>query len=317
MDKRIRIDLLKKMILLRYFDSKISELFKKGFIKGSVHTYLGQEAIASAICMNLLKDDYIISSHRSHGHIIAKGGDLKKVFSEILGRADGYSGGRGGSMHLISKDVKIISFPIVGAGLPIGIGIAQGFKRSYSKNIVVVFFGDGASNQGTFHESLNLASIFDLPVLFVCENNKYAVSSDINKMVKIKNISMRAKSYGIEGLTVDGNNAEKMYEISKDLINKIRDGKGPILLEAITYRWEGHYTGEPCVYRSKKETQEWITKCPITKLKNCLLKEEVITGDDILEIEDNIKEQVENALSFAIKSKEPEENHYKDYVYKE
>jgi TPP-dependent pyruvate/acetoin dehydrogenase alpha subunit len=136
-------------------------------------------------------------------------------------------------------------------------------------------------------------------------------------MVKIKNISMRAKSYGIEGLTVDGNNAEKMYEISKDLINKIRDGKGPILLEAITYRWEGHYTGEPCVYRSKKETQEWITKCPIVKLKNCLLKEKVITGDDILEIEDNIKEQVENALSFAIKSKEPEENHYKDDVYKE
>lgn len=317
MDNERKISLLRKMILMRHFDTRVSGLFKSGHIKGSVHTYIGQEAIASGICENLIKEDFIFTTHRCHGHTLAKGGEPRKVLSEILGKVDGYCKGRGGSMHMISKKNRSMALAIVGANIPIGTGAAFGFKKDKSKNIAVVFFGEGATNQGTFHESLNLASIFKLPVLFVCENNKYAVSSDVEKMTNVKNISIRSKAYGIEGQTIDGNDVTLVYKTSKKIINKIRNGKGPFLLEAVTYRWEGHYTGEPCVYRKKEETEKWIKKCPIKKYKDILLKEKVISKKDFDDYTKEIEDQIEDAFNFSMKSSEFAAEKYKDYVYKE
>lgn len=316
-NKQLKLKLLEKMLLLRNFDLKTSFLFRNGRIKGSVHTYIGQEAVAVGISENLISGDYFISTHRCHGHALAKGADPKKLYSEIFGKVDGYSKGRGGSMHITSKDINFIATPIVGGGIPIGVGISLGLKKEKSRNIVIVFIGEGATNQGTFHESLNLASIFKLPVLFVCENNKYSVSTDFSYSFNIPKISIRSSSYGIEGITIDGNNVEEVFIVSKELIKKARNGEGPSLIEAITYRWEGHYTGEPAIYRDKKELKEWMEKCPIKNYKEKLVIENIMDKEQIDIMEKEICRQLDNAIEFASNSKEPLAEDYVKYLYKE
>lgn len=317
MNKELKIILLKKMLLLRNFDVQVSKLFHNGKIKGSVHTYIGQEAIASGVSVNLKDEDFIITTHRCHGHTLSKNGDPRKILSEIFGRIDGYCKGRGGSMHIMSKDIRSLAFPVVGAGIPVGTGIAFGFKKQNKSNVVVIFFGEGASNQGTFHESLNIASIFKLPVLFVCENNKYAVSSDITRMANVENISIRARSYGFESFNIDGNDVAEVYEVSKKSIESIREGRGPQLIEAKTFRWEGHYSGEPGVYRDKNELEKWQHKCPIKRFKELLIKEKIITEKTFNELDSDIKNEIEEACEFAFNSPEFEADKFNEYVYKE
>jgi len=291
---------------IREFETKAAELFAEGRIPGFVHLYIGEEAVATGVSANLKDSDYITSTHRGHGHIIAKGGDLKYMFAELFGRVTGYCKGKGGSMHIADADKGILGANgIVGAGHNIAVGAGLSSKYRGTDQVCVCFFGDGSTNQGTFHESLNMASIWKLPVIFVCENNLYGISMHQSRHQAIQDVADRAVAYNIPGVVVDGNDVLAVYEAANEAIDRARNGQGPTLIECKTYRHRGHFEGDPTVYRDKEEVQEWLEKDPILRLINYMLENNVATEDDIKNINKEIASEIDEAIKFAEESPFP------------
>ena len=314
--KEKKVELLKMMIKIRFFEEKARELYYNGSIRGTLHLSIGQEAIAAGACLAINKDDYIVSNHRGHGHCIAKGSDERKVLAEILGKEDGCCAGRGGSMHIFDIPAGVMGTNgIVGGGIPISTGVGLGIVLNRVKKVVLCFFGDGASNEGSFHEAINLAAVWKLPVIFICENNQFGDTTPYRDVTPINNISDRSVSYGIEGKNIDGNNVLKVYTEVSEAVEKARKKEGPTLIECCTYRWEGHHLGDPCVYRTKDEVAEWKKKCPIVRFKKLLKKESVLSDDEIKEIDDEIKQKIERAEEFALSSKSPNPDKVLDHIY--
>src|SRR5512145_757917 len=279
LDTTKRKGMLRQMILVRAFEEKLEELYQRKAMFGSTHSYRGQEAIAVGVCSALRTSDLIASYHRGTGHLIAKGADLYLLLCECMGRADGYSKGRGGKMHMGDMGFGFLgNTGTVGGTVPTATGAALAAKVRGSDEVVVSFFGDGAANQGVVHEAMNLAGVWKLPVIYVCENNQYAMTVSLEKSVAIKHLSERGAAYGFEGKTVDGNDAEAVYAATEAAAEKARKGGGATFLECLTYRWDGHFGGDPgTAYRSKEEIEAWKQKCPIKHLKEKLIQEGKLT----------------------------------------
>ena len=296
----------KKMFEIRRFEEKVFELYAQNLVPGTIHLYAGEEAIAVGVCSNLRKDDYITSTHRGHGHCIAKGAELKRIMAEILGKKTGYCKGKGGSMHIADFNVGMLgATAVVGAGLPIAVGAGLSIKLRGTDNVVACFFGDGASNQGTFHEAINMAAIWKLPVIFVCENNVYAMGTRQSTVMLVENIADRAIAYGIPGVAVDGNNVLTVYEAAQKAVERARTGQGPTLIECKTYRHKGHSRIDPAKYRPKEEVEEWLRKDPIKRFKEKLLQPNTLLETEIRQIEKEVSAEIEQAVKFAIKSPHP------------
>jgi pyruvate dehydrogenase E1 component alpha subunit len=306
-----------KMLEIRRFEEKISEEYGKGLIPGLVHLSIGQEAVPVGVCANLRRDDYVIGTHRGHGIAIAKGVPLDKLAAEILGKENGCCRGRGGSMRVAYVDTGLLySCPIVGTGLPLATGVGLSIKLRKTDHVAVTFFGDGASNTGDFHESLNLASIWKLPVIFVCENNMYAISVHVKKSTSVENISERAHGYNIQGLTVDGNDIIAVYKAAHEAIQRARDKGGPTLIECKTYRTVGHGTTDPGVaYRTAEEIEEWKEKCPIKRFENYLIKSGILKEENMQQIKNDVEMRVKMAIKFAEESPYPTPEKVAEYVY--
>jgi len=315
-DKQKQLWIYRVMNEIRFFEEKAYEFFAANKLRGSVHLYTGEEAIASAIISQLSDEDYITSTHRGHGHGIAKSGDLKAAMSELMGKETGFCHGRGGSMHIADlKKGNLGANAIVGGGIPIAVGGALAQSYLGKPNVTVAFFGDGASNQGTFHESINLAAVWKLPVIFVCEVNEFAISVPKWQSTSVKDISARAKGYDIPGITVDGNDVYAIYEAAAEAIKRARAGKGPTLIECKTYRWRGHWTGDPEVYRTREDVKAWMEKDPIKRMKAKMLDDKVATEAELDAIEKKAIADVEEAAEFAVNSPEPDPKTVMDNVY--
>ena len=316
LNKENKIKIYKIMKKIRLFEEETLKLIGKGLILGSTHSYIGQEAISAGVCFCLGKKDYIMSTHRCHGHMIAKGGNLKKMMAELMGRNTGYCKGKGGSMHLIDPGVGMMgTSAIVGGGIPIATGIAYACKKFEKDRIVISFFGDGAINTGTFHESLNIASLWGLPIIYVCENNKYAISTNVRKSTSIKDLSLRVKSYGINGFNIDGNDVLNVIDTIKNCKNDIKYRSKPSLVICNTYRHMGHSINDPKTYRTKEEEKKWLKKDPIKKYEKLLVDENIINKNIIKKIESEVIEEIGSAIKFAKNSKKPEIKELFEDVY--
>lgn len=296
-----------KMNEIRKFEEAAFKLFEENKLRGSVHLYIGEEAVA-ATAISLLRDcDYITSTHRGHGHGIAKSGDLKRAMAELMGKETGFCKGRGGSMHIADlKKGNLGANAIVGGGIPIAVGGALAAKMKGTDQVSVSFFGDGASNQGTFHEGINLASVWKLPAIFICENNYYAISVPVETSTSVEDISVRSKGYDIPGITVDGNDVIAIYKAVEKAVKRAQQGKGPTLIECKTYRHKGHWTGDPEVYRTREQVAEWMEKCPIKRLRAYMLDEKIATEKELIDIENKAQADVDEAVEFALSSPEPD-----------
>jgi pyruvate dehydrogenase E1 component alpha subunit len=301
---------------VRKFEETALRFFQEDKLRGSVHLYIGQEAVCSSVIALLGPSDYITSTHRGHGHGIAKSRDLKRAFAELMGRETGFCKGRGGSMHICDLEKgNLGANAIVGGGLPIATGSALAQKMRGSGNITVAFFGDGASNQGTFHESLNLASVWKLPIVFVCENNGFGISVPVSQSTSVKDIADRAPGYAMPGYVVDGNDVIAMLDAFAKCSERARKGDGPSLLEAKTYRWKGHWTGDPEVYRTREEVTEWMKKCPIKRHRAYLLQNNVADESELCEIERKAAADAAEAAEYALNSPEPDPISVMDDVF--
>jgi TPP-dependent pyruvate/acetoin dehydrogenase alpha subunit len=298
--------LYRTIYTIRIFEAQCIKLYRQGLIIGYFHPYLGEEAIATGVCAALRKDDYIVSTHRGHGHCIARGGQLKKMAAEVLGRETGYCRGRGGSMHIADPETgNIGANGIVGGGIPIGVGAGLGIKVRGSDQVVAVFFSDGASNNGVFAESLNLAAIWDLPVIFVLENNQYAVSSPIEEMSRIPDLHKRAEGYGVEASMIDGNDVLAVFEETQKAVQTCCEGKGPVLIEAKTYRQGGHHVNDPGLYMPKDKLEYYKAHDPVTIAREHLMNRSDCTEQDIAEIENGANQAMSEAVEFAKSSPQP------------
>ena len=303
--------MLERMWTIRNFEEKVMEVHEAGEFVGAAHPYIGEEAVAVGVCLALKDTDYIAGNHRSHGHPLAKGGSVKKAMAELYGRVDGYCKGKGGSMHLADFSVGILGESgIVASSVPVATGAGLASKISKNNFVSVVFFGDGASNQGACHESMNLASIWKLPVIFVCENNQFAITTSYQNSVAVENVSDRAQAYNMPGILVDGQNVEAMYEATTEAVKRARNGEGPTLIEGLTYRFEEHSLGLGRVRRGEDRTSEeiskWRERDPIGIHSQKLIDRGVLSEDEINKIESDSKKEIEEAVEFARNSKFPE-----------
>jgi len=304
------------MVKIRFFENRVAELFADGKIPGFVHLYVGEEAVATGVCESLTNEDYITSTHRGHGHLIAKGGDIKKMMAELFGKKTGYCKGKGGSMHIADLDLGIMGANgIVGGGPPLASGAALAWQYLGNDRVAVCFFGDGASNQGTTHEAMNLAACWKLPVVFINENNMYGISSCTLNSMCVPNVADRAAGYDIPGVVVDGNDAVAVWEAAAEAIKRAREGKGPSLIECKTYRHRGHFEGDPCAYREDSELSEWKEKDPIPRLEQKLLEMEILTQSKIEEIKKGLQEELSAAEKFAEESPFPDVSELTEDVY--
>lgn len=304
------------MVLIRFFEEEVERNVQAELLHGTTHLYNGQEAIAVGVCSQLQQGDLITSTHRGHGHAIAMGANINKLMAEMFGKKTGYSKGKGGSMHIadIAKG-NLGSNGVVGGGIPIAVGAALSAQMRKEDYVVVSFFGDGATNEGSFHESLNLASIWNLPVIFLCENNVYGMSSNITDMTNIENLSIRAKSYGFPGITVDGNDIFTMIDATNEAINRARNNEGPTLIEAKTYRFKGHSRSDRELYRSKDEVEEFKKRDPLLIFENKLLQTTDINITKLVHIKEKVKKAVEDSTTYAMKSDEPSSKELYTDVY--
>lgn len=284
------------MYRIRRFEEEVFEFYKRGLMPGLAHLYLGEEAIATGACAAVGPDDYIGSTHRGHGHLVARGADMNRMMAEILGKATGYSKGKGGSMHIIAMDKGILGANgIVGGEIPIATGAAYAAKYRKTDQVVLCFLGDSASNQGTFHESINMAAAWDLPIVYIIENNYFGISVDIRRVTREHDLAKRAVGYGIEGVTIDGNDVFKVYEAVEAAVKRARKGEGPTIVECKTYRWQGHHVGDPATYRQPEELEEWKLREPILQLE----QQGILSEEEIAQIKDQINEEVREACKFA------------------
>lgn len=306
------------MVKIRRVEERLVEIFATGVIPGFIHVSIGQEAVAVGVCSTLRKDDYIANTHRGHGQAIAKGIDLKGFMAELYGKRNGVCKGRSGSMHIADKSVGILgSNGIVGGGIPLAMGDAFASQYLNDGRVTVCFFGDGASNEGTFHESLNLASLWNLPIIFCCENNEWAQFTPIKTYIKVENISERGAAYGIPGVTVDGDDVLAVRDAAKEAVNRARKGKGPTLLECKTHRWFGHFAGDKQSYRSAEEIDRVRKYDPIQRFQKKLMARDILNEEDIDEIEQRIRRDIDEAVTYAEESPFPEPDELFDDVYTE
>ena len=297
---------LRKMYLIRRFEEGAEDSYARGLVHGTMHLSIGQEASAVASCMSLTDDDQITSTHRGHGHCVAKGADVSKMFAEFFGKETGYCKGRGGSMHIADVEKgNLGANGIVAGGIPIAVGAALTSKRLKTGKVVLCFFGDGANNEGAFHESLNMASIWKLPVVFVCENNKYGMSTSIERSTSVASIAERAAAYSMPGVTVDGNDFDAVAEAVDAAIERARAGEGPSLVENITYRWRGHSKSDRNRYRTKDEISEWIDRDPISRFANFLIEHGVLCAPAVKAIEQDVEKEIGEGIEFARSSPDP------------
>ncbi|ALN72425.1 thiamine pyrophosphate-dependent dehydrogenase E1 component subunit alpha [Aureimonas sp. AU20] len=309
-------DALRQMHLIRRFEEGAEESYTRGLIHGTMHLSIGQEASAVGACLALTDTDQITSTHRGHGHCIAKGAEVGKMFAEFFGKETGYCRGRGGSMHIadVSKG-NLGANGIVAGGLPIAVGAALSMKMQKRPDVVVSFFGDGANNEGAFHEALNMASIWKLPVIFVCENNKYGMSVSTERSTAVKNIAERAVAYAMPGVTVDGNSLSDVSEALVTAIERARAGQGPSLVECKTYRHRGHSKSDRNRYRTKEEIDDWISKDPIGRFEAEMLDYGVVDAGEIEAIRESVEREIADGIEFAKNSPSPDVNEATRDVY--
>jgi len=298
--------LLKQMWQIRFFEEKVDEFFAKGMIHGTTHLAVGQEASAVGSIAVLEERDKITSTHRGHGHCIAKGAEVNRMMAELFGRTTGYCKGKGGSMHIADVEKgNLGANGIVGGGFAIATGAALTSQMKNEGYVVLCFFGDGASNEGSFHEALNLASIWKLPVVFICENNQYGMSGPAKEMMNIEDIAARAESYGIPGKVVDGNDVFDVMNGVSEAVDRARNGQGPSIVEAKTYRWKGHSKSDAKKYRTREEEQEWRAKDPIARLRDVLIQEGLLTDEEAAAIKAAAKKEIEDSVEFSKESPMP------------
>lgn len=315
-DKELSLKFYEEMQRLRLFELKAAELFTQAKLAGNIHTYTGQEAVAVGACNAIKESDYIVSTHRGHGHCLAKGCKSDMMMAELFGKATGYCKGKGGSMHIADLELGILGANgIVGAGISIGTGSALASRIQDKSDVTLAFFGDGASNEGSFHESLNMASAWKLPIIYLCENNKYGVSVCIDRICNVEDIAERAKGYDIPGIVVDGNDVHAVYKAVLKAAKHAREGKGPTLIEAKTYRYHGHYEGDPQMYKPKEEMEKWLKLDAIEKLKKDILENNLASEKELDSIDNQVKEEIESAVNFAEESPYPDESSVTDDVY--
>jgi pyruvate dehydrogenase E1 component alpha subunit len=307
------------MLRIRMVEDRIVELYPEQEIRCPTHLCTGQEAIAAGVCANLIKEDCIYSTHRCHGHYIAKGGNIKMLMAELYGRLSGCCRGKGGSMHLAQPDVGMMgSSAIVGGIIPLAVGTALAFAMRSQARVSVAFFGDAATEQGTFYESLNFSALKRLPVLFVCENNLYATQSHISARQVTDNIYERANLYKIPGIRVDGNDVVEVYKASREAVQRCREGGGPSLIECRTYRWKEHVGPNfdyNLGYRSKDELEYWIKRCPIKALKEVLLTSGILSQDELDTMAGQVDSEVQEAVRFAKQGRFPDPSEIMQHVY--
>ncbi len=301
------LDLLRRMWLIRAFEEKVSELYANREILGLLHLGIGQEAVAVGACCLLRKNDYVFGGHRSHGHAIAKGAAIDLLMAEIAGRATGYCGGKGGSMHVVALDAGFVTATgVVGGTIPLALGAAFAAKERKKGQVAVVFFGDGAGQAGAFHESLNIASLWQLPVIFVCENNGYAEFTPLSSHTLVERLARHAKTYGIPSSTVDGNDLMAVRKVTTKALDRARHGKGPVFIECLTTRMRGHYEGDPAKYRELSQLAEWKKKDPIARYIRLLFSRKAISRKESDAIELEARDLVQKAADFALASPWPE-----------
>lgn len=317
LSNEVLIDMLRTMYLIRQYEYMADRLYALGKVHGTMHLSVGQEAVAVGLSRATRKDDYIINHHRGHGHFIAKGADINLMTAEFLGKENGYCKGRGGSMHIADfSSNNLGANGIVGGGIPHSLGVGLALQLQKRDAIVVTLFGDGASNEGVFHETLNMAALWKIPSLYVCENNKYGMSMDVDRVVAKLPIAQRAEGYGIPWRVIDGNDVLLVYETMRDAIDYIRKGNGPMLVETQTYRYFGHSKSDRNLYRSKEEIENWrTTKDPVLRLRGHLIDEKIITDEQADQLDKDALKINEDAVAFAEASPEPDPSSVMEYVY--
>lgn len=304
--KELKVALYRRMVLCRLFEDRVYYLFLEGRLPGTVHQSQGQEASAVGVCSALEEGDVITSTHRPHSHALARGLPVKSLMAELFAKKTGCCHGKGGSMHLGDLSLGMLpAIAIVGGGLPLATGYALAFQYLMKKNIVACFFGDGAANIGTFHETLNMAALWELPVVYVCENNKYGASTSVDKVMKVKHVSERASAYGLPGETVDGNDVEVVYEAMARAAERARQGLGPTLLELETYRFAGHSRSDPGHYRPREEVEAWKERDPISLYEKKLFAGGALTEIAAGEIKSEVERELDEAVRYAEESPDP------------
>jgi acetoin:2,6-dichlorophenolindophenol oxidoreductase subunit alpha len=297
---------LKRMWLIRRFEEMAEESYIRGLTHGTMHLSIGQEATAVGVCMDLTDKDYITSTHRGHGHCIGKGAEVKYMFAEFFGKEEGYCRGRGGSMHIADVATgNLGANGIVGGGLPLATGAALAIKQRKGKDVAVCFFGDGANNEGAFHESLNIAAVWKLPVVYVCENNQYGMSVSTARSTAVKDVATRAIAYNMPGVVVDGNNIADVNEAMMVAMERAQNGEGPSLIECKTYRTKGHSRSDRNKYRTKEEIEEWKLKDPIPMFETELQGHGVLTADEVQAVRDEVEKDVADGFAFAQAGTDP------------
>jgi len=306
MDGERMREALRLMLTIRLFDERALALYRAGEMRGTTHPYIGMEAVGVGVMLALEPGDYVTSTHRGHGHTIAKGGDPKRMMAELLGKATGYSGGKGGSMHIADMDKHMLGANgIVGGGMGLATGAALTAKLQKTGAVAICFFGDGALEQGILHETTNLAAIWKLPVVYVCENNQYAMSARSDWSIAGGNPASRAAGYGIPGVSIDGMDFFSVFQNASELVERARRGDGPSYLVCNTYRFHGHHAGDPLNYREKEEVERWREQDPIEKVKQVALDRGLLPSDEIADLEQSIESQIEDAVEFARNSPDP------------
>ncbi|NHJ13700.1 MAG: thiamine pyrophosphate-dependent dehydrogenase E1 component subunit alpha [Candidatus Thorarchaeota archaeon] len=316
--KNLLIDLYTRTTKIRKFEEKVWELFGENIVPGTLHLYLGQEAVAAGVTAALKKTDWIQSTHRGHGHVVGKGADMNAALAELLGKKTGSCKGKGGSMHITQFDVGVLGATgVVASGLPIAVGAALSAKMRGTDEVVVCFFGDGASNNGTFGESLNMAAIWNLPVVWVVENNLYAMGTPIQLTCPSQNIADRAAGYCTPSVVVDGNNALEVYEATVDAVKRARKGEGPSLIECKTYRMRGHSRFDQAKYRPQEEAEHWLNRDAVEIIKRIAVEQNALTEKEADRIAKKLQREVDKAAEFAVKSELPKPEEALDDVFAE
>lgn len=320
MQAKLLKEIFRQMLRIRTVEEKIAELYPKQEMRCPIHLCIGQEAVAAGVCAHLTREDYAFSGHRSHGHYLAKGGDLKAMLAELYGKVTGCSKGKGGSMHLVDLSVGYLgATPIVASTIPIAVGTSFGSVMQKENRVTVVFFGEAATEEGVFHESVNFAQLKKLPVIFVCENNLYSVYSPLSvRQPEGRKVFHLAKGHGVASFQGDGNDVAEVYEMTRKAVERARDGQGPAFLEFKTYRWREHcgpYYDNDLGYRTEAEFQEWKKQCPIEKLKKQLLQKGILRNEDLENIKTDLQTEVSEAVRFAEESPFPEEQTLMESAY--
>lgn len=312
MNKELAKRFYSDMYKIWRFEQEVFEFYKTGQMAGLAHLYIGEEAVAAGACAAIEARDYIASTHRGHGHLVARGADMGRMMAEILGKETGYSKGKGGSMHIMAMDLGILGANgIVGGGIPMATGAGYSAKYRGTDQVTLCFFGDGAANEGTFHESINMAAAWDLPVVYVIENNLYGITVDSRRVTKEHDLAKRAIGYGIPGYTIDGNDVETVYKTMQKAVKHAREGKGPSIVECKTYRHHGHNGSDPGTYRPPEEVEAWKARDPLILFRD----KGYLTEKERKEIEDKVEQEVQAACKFAAESPYPEASELMDDIF--